>query len=181
MNLINCINSFSTVIVALATTVYVILTILILIENNKIRRLQINPKIVMDIITDKYSPHLLMLVVENVGNGAAFNINFNVIKEIDINDKEKIINIGFIKSGLKSLSGKAKHKTIYCNTIDYANSIEIFDNTIEIDIEYNYDSKSRKKCQLNEKIIINLSYLSDIKYLNNKPEYKIIKEMVDIN
>jgi len=83
MENLNCINSitwinlFSTILIAVATVSYVFLTILLVLENIKSRKLHIDPKIILDIVQDEYNPYLLMFIVENVGNGAALDIKLN--------------------------------------------------------------------------------------------------------
>ncbi|MDR2601685.1 MAG: hypothetical protein LBC53_04445 [Spirochaetaceae bacterium] len=68
------IDLFSTFVTALATVFYVILTIKLVSENVKNRRMQTDPKIVMDIIPDATHPYLLNFVIENIGNGATLKI-----------------------------------------------------------------------------------------------------------
>jgi hypothetical protein len=169
------INLFSVFVTALATLFYVILTIRLVSENIKNRRMQIDPKIVMDIISDATHPYLLNFVLENIGNGVALNIKFSIKQEPRLTKSKKISDYGFIKNGLKSLSGKAKYKTFFLNTLD--ENMEMFKELIVIDISY-VDISKRK---YNEEIIFDLSYLDDIVYSHTEPEYKIMKEMENIS
>ena len=179
INNITMINLFATILIAVATASYVFLTIQLVLENIKSRKLHIDPKIILDIVQDEYNPYLLMFIVENVGNGAALDIKFKLKKQINLKEEEQIKNIGFIKNGLRALSGKMKFKTVFINVKDYAKNIEIFNDLIEIDIEYTDSSK--KKVIFNDNIKIDLSYLSDIKYLNNQPIYKLNEEIIQIS
>ena len=183
MNIINWINSnntlinlFSTFIIAVATAFYMFLTIKLVTENIKNRRLQIDPKIVLDILMDEHDPYFLNIIVENVGNGVALDIKFNIKNELDLKKSKKISELGFIKNGLKTLSAKTKYKTMLVFLID-ENDEEIFNKLIEIEIKYT-DITKRKYI---EKTIIDLSYVNDISYLRNKPEDKIIKEIKEIS
>lgn len=169
------INLFSSIILAIATVFYVFLTTKLVSENIKIRRLQIDPKIVLDILMDENDPYFLNIIIENVGNGVALNLKFNVKSELNITKSKKISELGFIKNGLKTLSAKSKYKTMLIFIIDETN-VEIFNRLIEIDIEY-FDITGKKFI---ERTIIDLSYINDISYLRNKPEDKIIKEIKEI-
>ena len=108
MNIINCIinngiliNMFSSLVIAIATVFYVILTIKLVSENIKNRRIQIDPKIMLDIIPDSTHPFLLNFFLENIGNGIALNIRFTIICEPEFKKSKKLSEYGFIKNGLK--------------------------------------------------------------------------------
>jgi hypothetical protein len=169
------IDLLSTFVTALATVFYVVLTIRLVSENVKNRRIQTDPKIVMDIILDATHPFLLNIILENVGNGVALNIKFLVRNEPKLKKSKNISDYSFIKNGLKSLSGKAKYKTFFLNTID--EGLELVKELILIDIKYE-DIHKRK---YSEEIIFDLSYLEDIVYSHTEPEYNIIKEMKEIS
>ena len=144
-------------------------------ESIKNRRLQIDPKIIVDIVLDEHDPYFLNLVVENVGNGVALNLKFNIKNEWKLSKAKMLKDIGFIKNGLKSLSGKTKYKTLFVFLID--ENIDIFKESMEIEVEYEDISKRKYM----EKIIFDLSYLSDITYTRNRPENKIVKEMKELS
>lgn len=169
------INLFSTFVMALATVFYVILTIRLVSESVKNRRMQIDPKITMDIKSDATHPFLLNFVIENIGNGVALNIKFAIKNEPKLKKSKNISDYGFIKNGLKSLSGKAKYKTFFLNTLD--EGVEATKQLIIVNIDYE-DITKRK---YSEEIIFDLSYLDDIIYSHTEPEYKIIKELEGIS
>ena len=176
---INCnstfINLLSTLIVAIATVFYVILTLRLVSESIKNRRLQIDPKIVMNILPDEYDIYFLNFIIENVGNGVALNIKFNINNEYNVKTSKKLSDYIFIQNGLKTLSGKTKYKSMFSFTIE--EDLQIFKEPMIINIEYE-DIYKRKYF---EKIMFDLSYLSDISRLRNRPEDKILKELKDVS
>jgi len=179
INWINCnstfINLLSTLVVAIATVFYVILTIRLVAESVKNRRLQIDPKIVMNILPDEHDIYFLNFIIENVGNGIALNIKFKINNEFKVKTSKKLSDFILIQNGLKTMHGRTKYKSLFSFTIE--EDLQIFKEPMTIDIEYE-DIYKRKYV---EKIIFDLSYLSDISRLRNKPEDKILKEMKEIS
>jgi hypothetical protein len=160
-------NTLTDLFSAFATVFYVVLTIKLVSENVKNRRIQTDPKIVMDIILDATHPFLLNIILENVGNGVALNIRFLIKNEPKLKKSKNISDYGFIKNGLKSLSGKAKYKSFLLNTLN--EGLELTKELILIDIKYE-DIYKRK---YSEEVIFDLSYLEDIVYSHTEPEYNI--------
>jgi hypothetical protein len=169
------IDLLSTFVTAFATVFYVILTIRLVSENVKNRRMQTDPKLVMDIILDATHPFLLNIILENVGNGVALNIKFLIKNEPKLKNSKNISDFNFIKNGLKSLASKAKYKSFLLNILD-----EGFVLTKElILIEIKYEDAYKRK--YSEEVIFDLSYLEDIVYSHTEPEYNITKELKGIS
>jgi hypothetical protein len=128
----------------------------------------------MDIALDATRPFILHFILENVGNGVAMNINFNIEDEIIFKNLKKLSDYVFIRNGLKSLAGKTRYKTFLVNTMQ--EDLDIFKKLIIINIIYEDILKRKYK----DKIIFDLSYLSDIIYSHTEPEHEVIKQLSDI-
>jgi hypothetical protein len=170
---LNFLNLIPSVVIAIATVAY---TVRLILDSVRRKRQEIDPKINVAIVHDTYNHYYLHLVVENIGNGPAYNIKFNVKNEINIKEEERKINrIGYIRNGLKSIPAKTKRTTVYLKTLDV--DARIFCDQIEIDIEY--ENKFKRKFR--ESIELDLSYIADAEFINSNHQLKMVDELQEIS
>jgi len=82
MEFINQNNGFFSIlfsaVVAIATVIYAILTWKLVEETRKIRKIQTEPKISIDIQPKEDSIHFIDMIIQNIGLGPAYNIKFTI-------------------------------------------------------------------------------------------------------
>jgi hypothetical protein len=161
--------------VMLSTVVYAILTAKLVKETITLRRIQTDPKITMVIVHDVYHPFIVSIILENVGNGTALNIKFNILSEPKLNIRRNISSYGFIQNGIKSLSGHTKFKTLFMSTIEEGHQIA----REPILLEITYEDLCKRKYY--EKLMLDISYLHDIKITQTEPIYEIKKSVNEIS
>lgn len=112
-NSLNVLSSFSTPIVALATIIYVILTYYLLRNNNKLLKLQNNPRVFVGYETDEKDKSLTFLFVENLGMGPALDIRLSVNPDMSCYDAKhkRISDHPFLRNGVAYLSPGKKVRT----------------------------------------------------------------------
>jgi hypothetical protein len=161
--------------VMLSTVVYAILTAKLVKETIILRRIQTDPKITMNMVHDVYSPFIVSIILENVGNGTALNIKFNILSEPKLNIRKNLSSYGFIQNGIKSLSGHTKFKTLFMSIIEEGHQIE----REPILLEITYEDLCKRK--YHEKLILDISYLHDIKVAQTEQIYEIKKSFNEIS
>lgn len=80
MELLNQINSYSSLILVIATIIYVVFTYKLSKETTKLREVETSPFISLNLEPFHNSP-TLKLVVKNIGKAPAYNIGFSIDKE----------------------------------------------------------------------------------------------------
>ena len=104
-------------IVALSTVFYVILTRKLVLETNALRILQITPDIHIYFEMSDVKATSVYIVIENKGNGLAKNVKFEIIKDFEFYnfEKLKLKNNGIISNGLENFYPKQKFKYYFTN------------------------------------------------------------------
>lgn len=106
-----------TVVVALATVAYVLLTRSLVSETKKLREVQTEPKISVIIQPDERYINWINLVIQNIGLGPAYNLQFQVYPDFEEKERKfKVSEIGFIKNGLRYMAPNQKLQTFLTNT-----------------------------------------------------------------
>lgn len=109
------INLITSVILVIATTVYVIFTIKLVKETRKSREIELEPHLTMYLESGEINPTFRYLVVENLGKGIAYNVKFNVLKDVEYEGTPGLKEISIITSGVKYFPGNRKYKYILTN------------------------------------------------------------------
>lgn len=105
--------------VTLATIAYAVLTLKLVEETKKMREAQTEPKIFAMIEPDERYINWINLIIQNIGLGPAYNVEFKVVPDFEEPEREfKVSEIGFIKNGLRYLAPDQKLKTFLTNTGD---------------------------------------------------------------
>ncbi|MBI5778974.1 MAG: hypothetical protein HZA49_05915 [Planctomycetes bacterium] len=76
-------NLLFSFLVSLATIVYAILTWRLVSETRKIREIQIDPKISINIQPKEEAKSFIEMVIKNIGLGPAYNISFELSNDFE--------------------------------------------------------------------------------------------------
>lgn len=134
------------IVVAVCTVIYTAINCLMLIESKKVRKQKQTPYIISYLKLSETEPKCIYLVVENVGEGYAKNVKFNVIKDNVVESKMKLVNRKGIKYGISSFP--SHYKLEYLVAFDLKKD-GIEEDYIEIEIEYCDNSNKQYKNKYN--------------------------------
>lgn len=99
-------NLSLTVVLTIATVLLAIYTYQLVDETRKVRKEQVRPNISLYFEHAEADPTLMFIVVANNGQGTAYNVKFNIRKDInDYGDGDgsgKLSSIGIFKHGMKT-------------------------------------------------------------------------------
>ncbi|KGK98964.1 hypothetical protein LI82_02675 [Methanococcoides methylutens] len=172
LELLNEYNSaltlFFSFVVAASTVVYAILTWRLVSETRKTREAQIKPHVSVSFEQSNASgsPGLLDMVMENLGEGPAYDLQFEVTPDFEM-DTVKLSEVGFIKNGLRYLGPSQKIR--FFLTSLYENYEQKKDNPFEIIVTYK-DGLEKKHSEL---YVIDFSQFSGIGILGTPPLIRI--------
>lgn len=169
------ITIFFTIAVGISTIVYAILTAFLVKETKKMRKIQTDPHIFINLEQSEFSISFIDLVVKNIGLGPAYEVKFKVIKDFEMKRKGNISNIGFIKNGLQYFAPQQITKQFIASFIDDDTNLE--EREFEIEVEY----KNSIGDSFNEKFLLSFAQFKSITQLGSgSPLYKISKELEKI-
>jgi hypothetical protein len=104
-----CGFDFTTDYMTMLSSIFTGLTTLLFIrESYLMRKYQNMPEISMYLKFAEASPALLFLIIENIGNGVARNVKFDIVKNYEHykNPDDNLTEIGIIKNGLENFYPK---------------------------------------------------------------------------
>jgi len=91
-------------IVSVATVIYAILTWKLVSETRKMRELQTRPNVFIILQSREEWINFMDIIIQNVGPGAAWDLKFEVVGDIENNMVKELLSIGFIRNGLRYLA-----------------------------------------------------------------------------
>jgi len=168
------ITIFFTAIVAISTVAYVRLTRKLVNETIELRKIQTRPQLSISILSRDPEVWIVDMIIENVGNGAAYNIQINPSSNFEMRDNREFNNIGFVKNGYKYFAPHQKLKFFFTNLTDKREEKE----NINFDIYVTYEDYSGKEYPLTYKV--NLSEFYGIPRYGNPPIYDIADSLKKI-
>ncbi|MBP1645991.1 MAG: hypothetical protein H6Q16_1566 [Bacteroidetes bacterium] len=133
-------------VVAVCTVSYTVINWFMLKESKNARRQKQTPYIISYLHLSEAEPKSIYLVVENVGEGYAKNVKFNVIKDSVVEGKMKLVNCEGIKYGISSFPSHYKLEYLVAYNLKQDGLVEDY---IEIEIEYCNNSNKRYKNKYN--------------------------------
>lgn len=166
-------------VVAISTIVYAILTSSLVSETKKLRKIQSEPSLLIYLFPKPDIINLIELVIENVGNGPAINIKFEIDQDLKFMHK-KLSDVNLIKEGLKYLPPKQKIAFV-C-----ADMAEEFNKKKNLEIKLNVEFENQNNVTFRENYVLDFSqfvgllvfgrpYLFSIKESNEKIKTDIHK------
>lgn len=164
----------------LATTAYVYVssrlayeTKILAIETEKMRKTQINPKMSIHLSSSIVQVIFKNLVIENIGNGPAYNVKFKLNKDFTLYDGRELSEIRIIKDGIPYLPPKEKFEFCLTDT----NYLKYADECLIIEATYkNSDGES-----FIEKFILDFSLWKNLKIINIDGINQIVDKLENIN
>lgn len=133
-------ENFLAIVVAVCTVIYTVINWFMLVESKKVRKQKQTPYIISYLKLSETEPKNIYLVVENVGEGYAKNVKFNVIKDNVVESEMRLENRKGIKDGISSFP--SHYKLEYLVAFDLTKD-GLGEDYIEIEIEY-YDNINKK-------------------------------------
>jgi len=97
-------------VVTLATVLYVILTGKLVSESRKMREVQTEPNIFVCLHSKEEWISLIDLEIQNIGLGAAYNLNFGLNPDFEYSKGRFLSELNFIKNGVNYLAPNQKIK-----------------------------------------------------------------------
>jgi uncharacterized membrane protein len=139
------INLTTSLILSVATTIYVVFTIKLVNETRKSRLQQLEPHLIIYFDNNEASAHNLYLKVINLGSGVAYNVIFDIIKDIKYSDSISLSEINLFKKGIKYFPENKEFK--YLITSTDSNSEEKKNDFIKLKVSYN-DALGNSKSEI---------------------------------
>lgn len=167
------INTFFTFVLVLSTIMYTSLTNSLVNETLKMRELQSSPNIILYFQSHSDHFNVIELIIENIGNGSAHNINFLISDSNKESSKEYkfLSNLNLINKGIRLLASKQKIKTFV--TSMFENFEEKKDMFFIFDIKFN-DFEGNKFEQQQK---IDFSELIGLRTIGESNSYSISKNL----
>lgn len=145
-------SSFTNILIAFITLLYVVLTYELVSENRKMRKLQTEPNVYLFIETREKDYDIIDFFIQNIGMGAAYNIEFEVLSDyiyglltIDKEGHGLLIpknlyasKASIIKNGIKYLAPNQKKRlfSTMLTQVKECNLQNNLDNHLQIRIRY---------------------------------------------
>lgn len=168
-------------IVCVATVVYAVLTYKLVNETRRSREALTEPHIVVYLDKGFAGIHFYDCVIRNVGNGAAYNVRFEILREdLLIDGKESLKPLHIFKHGLRFIPPDFEHRFYFASVLG-----KNFEKAEEAatEVVVNYSTKDGRQKQ--ETFILDFRHLPGLTYLGTPPleelarSAKKIKEVIE--
>lgn len=156
-------NQNSAAVIAIATIVYAFFTGKLVLETRRMREAQTEPKVWAYIQPKEGSINFIMMIVENMGLGPAYNIKFKVDPDFEYEKGKVLSDLGFVKDGWNYLSPKEKLPPLFLTNMseDFEEKSKKSFN-INITYEDNSGKIHENTCPINFSSLIGLNQLGDL-------------------
>jgi hypothetical protein len=171
-------------VVAIATVVYAILTWKLVSETIKMREAQTEPKISATIQADERYINWINLIIQNIGQGPAYNVKFELNPDFEdknipdvenIDETFKLSEVGFIKNGLPYFAPDQRIQLFLTNLAeDFKKKLET-----PFEIKIIYENSIHKL--YSDLYMIDFSQQRRLNQVGKPPIYEISKNLEDIN
>ncbi len=162
--------------VAISTVVYAILTWRLVNETIQLRKAQTEPKISIRIEPSENCMFYCDMIIENIGLGPAYDINFQLDTDITDYHKKPLSDMNMIKNGIQYLAPCTRRQFLFTKFTDETKETAKFHDSFLIKVIY-------KNCQnetIEEGFTIDFSEFIDITKLGESPMYSIAKSLEKI-
>ena len=169
----NFFNVSSSVIIAISTIFYVLLTYFLVKETVLLRRENSRPIVTIDISPSERWINFLDLEVKNIGRGIAYDVKFEILDKNNNPIVKRLNELEFIKNKINYLSPERTIKTFLTSlSSDFDSKIKPF--TIKI----KYSNSTKRNFE--EEFDINIAMLKGTSQMGENPLYKIANNLDDI-
>jgi len=176
MEIIDWINTNDGVIIAVATIVLVFITGYYAYLTRRILKAGNTPEIAIALRPHEAHIHCVMLCIENIGTGAARNIQFQTDLSLKPDGERALEEIGFLKNGIGYLGPGQKIEHFLVSVIGKLD--ELKKTPLEFDVTYTDSLKQKEKY----KQIFSLDFGEDEGFttIGKSPLFEIAKATKDI-
>ncbi|PXV70123.1 hypothetical protein C8C78_101120 [Halanaerobium congolense] len=158
-------------VVAISTVVYSVLTSKLVSETIKMREVETEPDISVIVQPRKEFINFIDLIIENIGNGPAYNISFEVSKDFIIPSDEKLSELPIMKK-IEYMAPSQKIQFFLASMIDDK------DNPKKFTITANYENKNGK--EYTSEYIVDFNKFKGLTQLGKPDSYKIANNIEKI-
>lgn len=158
-------------IVTVSTVVYAILTWRLVSETQKMRKMQIEPKISIILQPCEEWIAFVDLVIQNIGLGAAYDVSFAVEPDFTCELGQPLSQVGIIKNGLKYLAPGQKYQFFLISTADKFD--ELKNNPFSIHVIY----KDCIKEEYADTFFIDFGQFDGMSQVGTAPLHKIAQSL----
>lgn len=128
---------FFSAIVAISTVVYAILTWRLTSETKRTRKANTQPKIAIFIEAAGTSISLKDLVIQNIGAGPAYGVQFRIIEDLPSDICHPLASMNLVRNGLPYLAPGQKYQFYYLSII--GRQTVLADRRLRITVSYSAD------------------------------------------
>ncbi len=168
-------NVLFTLIVAVSTAFYAILTWRLTSETKKMRKSQTEPKVSVYLQTCRVAMGFFDLIIKNIGLGPAYNVRFEVLEEFAVRGDRKLSDVDFIHEGIKYMPPNYSVETFFLQLMGEQYK-EIIDKNIKIKVIY----ENSEGEEISEIINLNMSQFKGRQRLGDDPLNEIAKNIGNI-
>jgi len=173
-SVINFLNTNSGAILAITTLVYAIITGRMLYETKIMRESQTEPHVFITVQPTERARFIKNMVVQNIGPGPAYKLEFKVEPDIEIMKGHFLSEINLIKQGFKYFAPNQKIEFMVANSIEEAKKKE---KTL-YEVTVTYQNKNKKHYE--ETFVLDFTEYFGMLYTDTDPYEGIIKKLGDI-
>jgi hypothetical protein len=160
--------------VAIATVVYAILTWRLVSETRKLREAQTEPKVFISIQPREEWISLIDLVIQNIGFGPAYDINFEICPDFEYANGKFLSDLGLVKNGLNHLAPAQKLEFFFTSLV------ENFEEKTRTPIEIRVTYQNALGNAYEDTYLIDFSSLIGLTQLGKPPMHSIADDIKQI-
>jgi hypothetical protein len=158
------VNALLTLILAIATAIYVYLTGRLVRESIAVRKAATQPVIAVSTIPHRLHMNLLDLVIENTGGGPAYDVKFKIQQPVIGEGIVNLSEIGFFRDGFRYFASGQRVQFYLANAI--GNLDRLKSAPIKIGVRYRGAAHSN----LAEDFVLDFSTFENMSRVNEVPE-----------
>lgn len=158
-------------IVTISTVVYAILTWRLVSETQKMREMQIEPKMSIILQPREEWIGLLDLIIQNIGLGPAYDVLFTAEPDFYCDPKRPLSQVGIFQNGLPYLAPNQKYQFFLTSTADRYE--ELKKNPFFIHVTY----KDCRDKMYTDKFYIDFGQFDGMLQLGKPPLHKIARDL----
>ena len=160
-------SSLFSLVVAVSTVFYVILTRSLVKETKKLRKAQMEPMISIYLEPREEYLNWIELVVENIGAGPAFEVRFELKDDMKCFGNKDLSSFGFAKNGIRYLGANQ------CYRIFIADMTDDFNGKLQIKIPIRVIYKGTEKREIVRDYVLDFSQFEGLNQLGIPPLHQI--------
>lgn len=161
-----------------ATVFYARLTHQLVLETRRMREAQTQPHVVVRVDSSILELGFLNLLVENVGQGPAYDVTFALDADFEMEKGRRLSQVGFVKHGLKYLSPRQKFTTFLRSFIGTPNEQLEGPDRLRFTIAVRYRDAAGKR--FDERFEIDFAHLVNLMQIGHHPEVTVARSLEKI-